>query len=362
MATSPSVKTPNAPADRDSLPVPALPINLLRTYEDHVLGKFYADWTFSRASDALRRYKGRDRARGLAFLLKRFAQRSGFDGVRLSPGVVKTALEAPSEEIHTRGWESLGRDGLQTALTPQYEMLIAAAARTAEVLGTEDISQLERGTALKPEGEQLAERQVLRGRHPGGESTAPSPPTPSARAWKYPRASSTRTPIPSADSPRSRRAAASRVCCTPNSPTWRSTNDPICSTSSSCATNCCITRAMRTSSCAGGGPSSSCSTPIWIRRASRTGDWSFERGVLLLALLHTMVRKLLEWLSADALAFHFLFVLEGDGDPLAAERDLLASLLMEPIAAGAVHLAKVQESEVAGLCANSAGAVSVTRC
>ena len=32
-----------------------LPSSLLRTYEDHVLGKLYADWTFSRAGDALRR-------------------------------------------------------------------------------------------------------------------------------------------------------------------------------------------------------------------------------------------------------------------------------------------------------------------
>src|SRR5258708_30391458 len=35
--------------------VPALPIHLVRTYEDHVLGKFYADWSFTRAADALRR-------------------------------------------------------------------------------------------------------------------------------------------------------------------------------------------------------------------------------------------------------------------------------------------------------------------
>src|SRR6185437_1043138 len=52
----------------------------------------------------------------------------------------------------------------------------------------------------------------------------------------------------------------------------------------------------------------------------------FQRGVLLLALLYTIVRKLSEWLSTDALTFHFLFVVEGDNDPLAAERDLLASL------------------------------------
>ncbi len=117
------------------VPPPLLPISLLRTYEDHVLGKLYADWTFGRASDALRRYKGRDRARGLAFLFRRFAERCAFQGVRLSPGVLKSALEASPDDIHTQGWESLGREGLQAALTPQYEMLIAAARRSAELLG-----------------------------------------------------------------------------------------------------------------------------------------------------------------------------------------------------------------------------------
>ena len=48
---------------REPVQVPNLPMNLIRTYEDHVLGKMYADWTFGRGSDALRRYaKGREQA------------------------------------------------------------------------------------------------------------------------------------------------------------------------------------------------------------------------------------------------------------------------------------------------------------
>ena len=90
-------------------PSPGLPINLVRTYEDHVLGKFYADWSFGRAADALRRYEGRDRARGLAFVLDRFRERSGFAGVHFSPGVLKGLLDAPPEEVLRQGWESLRR-------------------------------------------------------------------------------------------------------------------------------------------------------------------------------------------------------------------------------------------------------------
>ena len=33
--------------------IPGLPAGLARTYEDHVLGKFYADGSFSRTADAL---------------------------------------------------------------------------------------------------------------------------------------------------------------------------------------------------------------------------------------------------------------------------------------------------------------------
>src|SRR6202041_553718 len=85
---------------REVISVPNLPINLISTYEDHVLGKIYADWTFSRASDALRHYaKGRDQARGLAFLLGQFHDRAGFDGVELSVGVINTLLDLPAEEV-----------------------------------------------------------------------------------------------------------------------------------------------------------------------------------------------------------------------------------------------------------------------
>src|SRR4051812_5070657 len=48
---------------KEAVHVPGWPANLGRQYEDHVLGKLYADWTFERASDALRRYQGKDRVK-----------------------------------------------------------------------------------------------------------------------------------------------------------------------------------------------------------------------------------------------------------------------------------------------------------
>src|SRR5262249_1767448 len=95
---------------REPQAVPGGPTGLLRMYEDHVLGKVYADWTFARAGDALRRYQGRDQARALAFLLDQFRKRAGFPGAELSPAVLKTLLEGSPDEALGETLEGLQRD------------------------------------------------------------------------------------------------------------------------------------------------------------------------------------------------------------------------------------------------------------
>jgi hypothetical protein len=74
----------------------------------------------------------------------------------------------------------------------------------------------------------------------------------------------------------------------------------------------------------------------------------YQRGVLLLALLVMAVRKLSEWLSTDALHFEVLFVCPADVNPvpLAAEWELLRTLLPEPIANGLLHLRRATAAEV----------------
>src|SRR5437763_11268629 len=117
---------------RDALPVPGLASGLARTYEDPVLGKLYADVTFERAADALRPYQGRDRARGLAFIIDQFRRRAGFGGALLSPAVIKGLLEGSPDEALSRSWDSLTRDGLMPLLAELVNGLIAAVRRTAE--------------------------------------------------------------------------------------------------------------------------------------------------------------------------------------------------------------------------------------
>ena len=331
-------------------PAPALPINLLRTYEDHVLGKLYADWTFSRASDALRRYKGRDQARGLSFLFRQFAERSDFQGVRLSPGVLKSMLEAPPDEIHTQGWESLSRDGLQAALTPQYQMLIAAARRTAEVLGAEDVSQLERGTALKPEGEQLAERQVLRAAQLLEASLPRHRLRPRPRRMEVPTRILDEDTYPvggfsslatrgSVESLLHSQLAYMETDERPDLFDIKFLRDELLYYARD---ENQFLRRRRTFVFV--------LYPELDQTRFKDRDLDYQRGVLLLALLYVIVRKLSEWLSTDALSFRFVFVVEGEKEPLKPERDLLASLLMEDIANDSVQLQTEPESKLAALC------------
>jgi hypothetical protein len=76
----------------------------------------------------------------------------------------------------------------------------------------------------------------------------------------------------------------------------------------------------------------------------------WQRMILVLALLVVAVRKLSEWLTAEALVFEFLFV-EEQGDPLAAERILVQTILREAIASGTVLLAQAPADRVGTRCA-----------
>lgn len=141
--------------------VPGWPHTLTRGYEDHLLGKLYADWTFERASDALRRYSEADQGKGLAYLIKQFRVRAKVGGVSLSPAVLRTlAAQNPDDLLH-QGYELFTRDGPNRLLIAQYEELVKAARRMAEMLDPEDVIALEQRTALADMGDYVAHRQIL---------------------------------------------------------------------------------------------------------------------------------------------------------------------------------------------------------
>lgn len=145
-------------------PLPALPASaaaLLRQYEDLVLGKLYADGSFQRAADALAHYQAADRRRGLAFLIQRFAQRAGFGGAVVSPGVVRGLMQRAAPQVLADGWQQIARDGFDPLVIESLQQVVTAVRSLGDALGAEDVFELEHGTALAGFSQRVALRQVL---------------------------------------------------------------------------------------------------------------------------------------------------------------------------------------------------------
>jgi hypothetical protein len=347
-------------AAANTLVVPSLPAHLLRTYEDHVLGKVYADWTFTEAADALRRYRGRDQARGLAFVLRQFRQRAGFPGVTLSPGVIKSAMEAPGDEVLADGWESLRQQGADPVLTGLYEGLVTASRRCAEMLGPADLFELRHGYALQPEGERLARRQVL---HAAELLTAALP-------RHRPRAAARRQEVPTRILDEDTYPVGGFASISTRGSPESLLHSQLAFMESERRPDLFDIKFLRDELLYYARDENQ-----FLRRRSsfvfalypdlaaarfKDAGLPYQRGVMLLALLVVLVRKLSEWLSTDALAFELLFVSGSDAElPLAAEWELLRTLLPEPIAGGVLELKRVAPADVGRRCAELARRSSV---
>lgn len=333
--------------------VPNLPINLVRTYEDHVLGKIYADWTFGRASDALRQYgKGREQARGLAYFLGQFRERARYDGAEMSLGVLNTLLEVPPEELLAEGYESMRTDGPHPLLPALYESLIQASRRTAEVLGPEDIFDLERKAALEELGQRLAHRQVLRA-GASLEATLPKHKIkPLARRMEVP----TRIldedlyPVGGFTSLSNKGSIESLLH------SQLAYMEPIRTEEPDLFDTMYLMdellyyarddnqflRRRRTFVLA--------LSPDLIETRFKDFELPYQRGVMLFGLLYVLVRKLAEWLSTDALTFQFLFLAENDAGPLSSERALLEKLFYDEIAHEVVWIDRIPASKLDKRC------------
>jgi hypothetical protein len=336
---------------RDSALPPNWPAGLLRSYEDHVLGKFYTDSTFARATDALRRYQpGRDQARGLAFLIEQIRDQAGFPGVFLSPGLIKSLLESAPEEALRAGWQSLEREGPQSFMLEVYKELIAAIRLTAEVLRPEDLFELEHGTALQDLGERVALRQVLQ----AAAYLESSLPIRRPRALPHRHDIATRLldedtyPVGGFASLSTRGSVESLLqsqlaymekADRPDLFDAKYLRDELLYYSRD---ENQFLRRRRTFAFV--------LDPNLVHTRFKDAGLRWQRGVLLLALLIVVVRKLFDWLSADALSFVF-YVPES----LERERELLEIVLREQIANKTVEIVPyVKPAEVEGDCARRA--------
>jgi vWA domain found in the FtsH ternary systems/N-terminal helical region fused to the FtsH ternary system vWA domain len=327
-------------APREPLVIPGLPATLMRTYEDHVLGKVYADWSFERAGDALRRFQGRDRSRGLAYLMRQFGDRAHYAGVELSPGIIRTLLESAPDELLRRGWESLSLDGPSPHLIPQYEALINAARRMAEILALEDVIALEQRTALADLGQYVAHRQVLQvaaqleeglPRHKIAPlSGRREVPTRVLDEDTYPVGGFTSISTKgSVESLLHSQLAYMEMDAElrPDLFDVKYLRDELYYYSRD---ENHFLRRRRTYLFV--------LYPDLVRARFKDPDLPVQRIVLILGLLMAAVRKLSEWLSTDALSFEFVLLQDGNAKPLVQEGALLEMLFREQIESRLVEI------------------------
>ncbi|MCI0464755.1 MAG: hypothetical protein L0Z62_48140 [Gemmataceae bacterium] len=331
---------------------PGLPPALSRSYEDHVLGRAYADHSFERAGDALRRYQGRDRARGLAFVVNQFRDRAGFGGVHLSPAVIKGLLREPAERLLAEADDSLAREGALPELVDLYDGLTAAARRVQEMLAPEDIFELEHGTALDDLGQRVALRQVVRAADRLEGSLPRHRIRPRAGRQEVP----TRVldedtyPVGGFSSLSTRGSVESLLHSQlaymekddrPDLFDVKFLRDELLYYARD---ENQFLRRRRTFVYA--------LHPDLMQARYKDAELPWQRVVVVLGLLVAAVRKLTEWLSTDALRFDFFLLGGGETPPLQHEYELLETLLREQIANGTVGLLRAAgAADVARHCA-----------
>lgn len=325
---------------KEPLHVPGWPAHLGRQYEDHVLGRLYADWTFERASDALRRYHpGKERARGLAYVVNQVRERAGIGGVLLPPAVIRTLAASDPDDVLAAAWDGLMRDGPSELLVRLYGELVAAGRRMAEVLGQEDVIALEQKTALADMGQYVAHRQVLQ-TTARLESRLPARPVRPLTGRKevptrihdedqYPvggySSISTRGSIESLLHSQLAYIEEDRAA-QPDLFDLKHARDELFYYSRDENQFLRRRRAFVFAL-----------FPDLAAARFKDGDpdpLPVQRVVMLQSAVLAVVRRLTEWLSTDAIRFELLFVQDGDRKPLAEEAALMELLLREPVERG----------------------------
>jgi hypothetical protein len=346
---------PGAALRHESLALPGWPAGLPRLYEDHVLGKLDADGSFERAGDALRRYQGRDRGQGLAFLVNQLWQRADLGGIHFTPALVKGLRARPAAEVLAAGWDSAANTGPLPLLVEQYEAMTTRLRSVAAVLGPEDIFELEHRTAIAKFSQRVALRQVLQAAARLEES-APRlrPPVRSHRHEvpthlldedSYPvggfTSISTRGSV---ESLLHSQLAYMEPTDRPDLFDVKFLRDELLYYSRD--ENEFRRRRRRFLFAL---------FPDLEQARFKDADLPWQRIILALGMTLTALKKLLEWLGEDSLVFEFLLIDEPNRPKaLQAEEAVLPMVLREQIANGSAIVARMDRTRLAGHCVERA--------
>lgn len=341
-----AVGVDSADRQKEPLHLPGWPPALGRSYEDHVLGRFYSDWTFERAGDAVKKFKDKDRARGVAYMVNQIRERAGLPGVSLPPAIIRGLQTSNPDEVLRAGWDGLEQAGPLPLLIDLYEALVSAGRRWAEVLAQEDILALEQGTALADMGQYVAHRQILQTTariesHLPGRPVKPligrkEVPTRVLDEDQYPvggyTSISTKGSIESL-------LHSQLAYMEPESPDlfdMKFVRDELFYYSRD--ENQFLRRRRAFVFVL---------FPDLIAARFKDTELPCQRIVMVQSLVTALVRKLSDWLSTDAIRFEVLFVQEAGRNPLAEEAKLLTLLLREPIERGDGEVKEVPNRDAA---------------
>lgn len=338
--------TTNIAADNAPIGLPSL----TRSYEDYVLGKLFADSSFERAGDALRPYPAADRARGLAFLVNQIRQRAGFEGVLLSPGTIKSLRDADPQELLRDGFDSIEQFGMMPLLANLYEQLIREIRNAANVLGSEDIFELEHKTAIAHFGQRVALRQVLQASQAMAETLPRQKPRPANRRHEVPTRMLEEDTYPvggfasistrgSIESLLHSQLALMEDRDRPDLFDIKFLRDELLYYSRD---ENSFLRRRRTFIFA--------LYADLMQARFKDAELPYQRVIMLLALLRTSVLKLIDWLNTDSLGFEVILIEAKDAPALTAERELLAVLLAEQIANGTVTIETLPAEQLGERC------------
>jgi hypothetical protein len=263
-------------------------------------------------------------------------------------------LEMSADTVLAEGWQSLEREGILPLLVEQLQALIAAVRLTGDVLRPEDLFELEHGTALQPQGERLALRQVLQAAacleaelptgKPRTESHADKAPTHLLDEDAYPVGGfASLSNRGSLESLLQSQLAYMEDANRPDLFDVKYLRDELLYYSRDENE---FLRRRRTFAIV--------LFPDLVATRFKDAHLRWQRGILLLALLVVTIRKLCQWLSTESQSF-VIFFPAGKPEPLKPERELLATLLREQIANQTVEFASFSGPEdVEQVCAQRA--------
>jgi hypothetical protein len=256
-------------------------------------------------------------------------------------------------DLLAEGWRHLQERSLSPELIQEYEELIAAVRGTGDLLGTADVFELEHGTALVEFGQRIATRQVLAAVR---ELTAELP---QQKPRAQPRREQVATRILDEDAyPVGGFASISTKGSIesllhsqlalleetrPDLFDIKYVRDELLYYSRD---ENQFLRRRRTYLFA-------LDLDLATARFKDPGlPW--QRLVLVLGLLLAATKKLGDWLSHDALKFHFLILSSEPQHPLQDEQEFLEALLSQEIEAGSVTVETLPAQQLAARCTSEA--------